>query len=190
MEISILCILIRKCLWGEAKQNIAWILSFSLNLQFCFSQLENESICLSFLWLTMWRKHFLQRESYRLSKVQQGWGAIWNISFMSEKVVTSSSCFPWLSVVSVAFSQRETWRRQRKTWTFQFENRAKSHPIPKGKCWFWFPAVAWKLKCRAFHNFVSLRNFPWENLPVFNQLFKLPMSLKPPLTTCSMAEAT
>lgn len=35
----------------------------------------------------------------------------------------------------------------------------------KGKTLGWFQAAAWKLKCRANDNFVSLRNFPGEKLP-------------------------
>lgn len=52
--------------------------------------------------------------------------------------------------------------------SFRFENRAKAHPVSKENADSGFQLLPGNLN--AFDNFVSLRNFPWENLPVFNQL--------------------
>lgn len=79
---------------------------FLMDFLFCpkssillFSNGKWEYLPLLSVTVTKWRKYFLQRESYRLSKLQRGWGVIWNISFYEWK----SYLFKLLSLIVCCF---------------------------------------------------------------------------------------
>lgn len=84
--------------------------------------------------VTMCRKPFLHRESTGTPGTQQ-----WR------RVTGNTSFYEWLSSYFYKLPSQlflwllwETYSRQYKNWTFQFENTVKVHPAPKWKCWFGF----------------------------------------------------